>query len=71
VHILLALPAKSEIPAIAAWILHRESIASVPHRFMLADTAGWNNKQIQPNSIRSPRAGKNLELAKGFEPPTA
>jgi hypothetical protein len=28
-------------------------------RFMLADTAGWNNKQIQPNSIRSPRGKKS------------
>jgi hypothetical protein len=36
----------------------------------LVDTAGWNNKQVQPNSFHLLPA-KNLELAKGFEPPTA
>jgi hypothetical protein len=43
--------------------------ASNSIQMWLADTAGWNNKQVQPNSRTN--AAENLELAKGFEPPTA
>ena len=39
----------------------------------LVDAAGRNDTQVQPNFAFARRVGleKELELAKGFEPPTA
>jgi hypothetical protein len=82
IYSLLPLTARPPVPCAAFAFLQppstprnrpRENLARTSLRLWMANTAGWNFKQVQPTSAttNSSCCPRILELAKGFEPPTA